>query len=178
MQTLELTILDGIQTHFRCRFLDIWMPVLSRLCDHGEIWIVLALLLLARRQTRRTGCVLILALLLNLVCCNMILKPWIGRLRPFTVRGTELLIRAPLDASFPSGHTSASFAATGALHTAGSRLWIPALALSVLIAFSRLYLYVHWPSDLLFGAVLGYLLGWLSNRIFNRCFTKKEADIP
>ena len=70
----------------------------------------------------------------------------------------ELLTAPPLDASFPSGHTAASFAAVFALKASGSRLWKPALAVAVVIAFSRLYLYVHWPSDVLCGALLGAAL--------------------
>ncbi len=96
------------------------------------------------------------ALLLDLVCCNLVLKPLVGRLRPFAVNtAVELLTAPPLDASFPSGHTAASFAAVFALRTSGSRLWVPSLILAAAIAFSRLYLYVHWPSDVLGGCAAG-----------------------
>ena len=77
----------------------------------------------------------------------------------------ELLVTPPLDASFPSGHTAASFAAVFALRTAGSPLWKPALAAAVVIAFSRLYLYVHWPSDVLGGALLGAAVGWAGAKL-------------
>ena len=114
-----------------------------------------------------------LALVLDLVCCNLILKPLVDRVRPFAVNtAVELLTAPPLDASFPSGHTAASFAAVFALKASGSRLWKPALVLAAAIAFSRLYLYVHWPSDVLFGAVLGAALGyagaWLARRFRHR----------
>lgn len=94
-------------------------------------------------------------------------------MRPFAVNtAVELLTAPPLDASFPSGHTAASFAAVFALKASGSRLWKPALVLAAAIAFSRLYLYVHWPSDVLFGAVLGTALGyagaWLAGRFRHR----------
>lgn len=161
MQTAELAVLDWIQLHLRCEFLDIVMPWISRLCDHGEVWIVLAAVLLILRSQRRRSAAVSCALVLDLVSCNLILKPLIGRLRPFAINpAVELLVPPPLDASFPSGHTAASFAAVFALKASGSPLWKPALVLAVVMAFSRLYLYVHWPSDVLGGAVLGAAVGW------------------
>ena len=105
-------------------------------------------------------------LTLDLIACNLVLKPLIGRLRPFVERpDVVLLIPPPGDASFPSGHTAASFAAAFALKASGSPLWKPALLWALLIAFSRLYLYVHWPSDVLGGAVLGAVVGWLGAKL-------------
>ena len=161
MQAFELSILDWIQAHLRCGLLDAVLPVISWTCNHGELWILLALCLVIYKRTRRQGWTVATALVLDLVCCNLLLKPLIGRIRPFAVNtAVELLIPPPLDASFPSGHTAASFAAVFALKAAGSPLWKPALAVAILIAFSRLYLYVHWPSDVLGGALLGAFLGW------------------
>ncbi len=160
LQAFEFSILNWIQLHCRSGLLDAVLPAVSRICDHGEVWIVLALLLLAFRKTRRIGLTLSVALLLDVMCCNIILKPLVGRVRPCDVNtAVKLLIARPLDASFPSGHTAVSFAAVCALWAERSRLWMPALALALLLAFSRLYLYVHWPSDVLAGAVLGGLLG-------------------
>ena len=145
----------------------------SWICNHGEVWIILAEVLLLRKRDRWVGVSVALALVLDLVCCNLILKPLVDRVRPFAVNtAVELLTAPPLDASFPSGHTAASFAAVFALKASGSRLWKPALVLAAAIAFSRLYLYVHWPSDVLFGAVLGTALGyagaWLAGRFRHR----------
>ena len=115
-------------------------------------------------------------LVLDLVSCNLLLKPLIGRARPFAVNtAVELLMKAPLDASFPSGHTAASFAAVFALKTAGSPLWKPALAVAIVIAFSRLYLYVHWPSDVLAGALLGAAVGWEGAKIVEKALEKRNA---
>lgn len=165
MQACEFAILDWIQENLRCEFLDALMPAVSRLSDHGEIWILLALVLLVSKRYRHVGVSVAMALILDLICCNLILKPLIGRARPFSVNpAAELLIAPPLDASFPSGHTAASFAAATALWTTSKSPWmgIPAMALAILTAFSRLYLYVHWPSDVLGGAVLGIALGSFS----------------
>ena len=166
MQAFELSILDWIQLHLRCGFLDTVLPAISRTCDHGEIWILLALVLLAVKHQRRYGAAVGCALVLDLISCNLLLKPLIGRIRPLAVRtGLELLVPAPLDASFPSGHTAVSFAAVFALKAAGSPLWKPALAAAVVIAFSRLYLYVHWPSDVLGGILLGAAVGWAGAKL-------------
>lgn len=161
MQATEFFILDWIQAHLRCGLLDAVLPIISWTCNHGELWILLALCLVLRKNSRRQGWAVALALVLDLICCNLLLKPLIGRIRPFAVNtAVELLISPPLDASFPSGHTAASFTAVFALRGSGSPLWKPALAVAILIAFSRLYLYVHWPSDVLGGALLGAFLGW------------------
>ena len=172
MQQLELGILDWIQANLRCGALDVLMPALSWTCNHGEIWILLAAVLLAVKRYRRQGLAVGCALVTDLVLCNLILKPLVGRVRPFVVHPVELLVPPPTDASFPSGHTAASFAAVFALKASGSPLWKPALAVAVAMAFSRLYLYVHWPSDVLFGALVGAAAGfigaWMARRMRRR----------
>ena len=144
---LELAVLDWIQLHLRCELLDWLMPFVSGLSNHGEVWILFAALLLLIRRQRVYGLSAACALTLDLIACNIILKPLIDRLRPFVFRpNLSLLVSPPGDASFPSGHTAAAFAMVFALKTAGSPLWWPALALATVTAFSRLYLYVHWPT--------------------------------
>ena len=164
---MERAILDSLQT-VHGEALDAVMPWVSRICDHGEVWLLLALLLLLRKKTRRHGTALLCALALNLLTCNVLLKPLVGRTRPFVGQSIRLLIDPPLDASFPSGHTSSSFAAVLALRKSNSRLWKPALVLAALIAFSRLYLYVHWPSDVAGGAVLGAAMGTAGAKLSER----------
>lgn len=178
MQNLELAILDFIQLHFRCGFLDAVVPAFSRLCNHGELWILLALILLAIPKTRRCGAAVAAALVLDLLFCNGVLKPLVRRVRPCDVnQAVSLLIPRPTDFSFPSGHTAASFAAAAALWKARSRLRVPALITAVLMGLSRLYLYVHWPSDVVGGALVGSgcglageaLVSWMISR-------RKKAD--
>ena len=126
MQAAELAVLDWLQAHLRCDFLDAVMPWISRICDHGEIWILLAAVLLLLRKHRWTGMSLSFALILDLICCNIVLKPLVGRIRPFLVNtAVELLTAPPADASFPSGHTAASFAAVFALRASGSLQGLP-----------------------------------------------------
>ena len=169
MQTVEFAILNGIQ-HLRSEPLDAVMRFISWSGNHGSVWILLAVLLLLIRRQRVHGLSSACALVLDLVSCNLILKPLIGRGRPFgLVPDMELLIPPPLDASFPSGHTAASFAVVFALKASGSPLWKPALVWASLMAFSRLYLYVHWPTDVLGGIVVGTAAGWLGAYIVRKC---------
>lgn len=169
MESAELAVLDWIQAHLRCGLLDTLMPAVSWTANHGEVWILLAVVLVLIRGQRKRGAAVGCALVLDLIACNVILKPLIGRVRPFAVHpAVELLIPPPLDASFPSGHTAASFAAVFALKAAGSPLWKPALVLAAAIAFSRLYLYVHWPSDVLGGILLGAACGWAGSRVVEK----------
>lgn len=165
MRTAELAILNFIQ-QLRCEPLDAVMVFISWTGNHGSVWILLTVLLLLIKRQRRHGAASAAALVLDLVSCNLILKPMIGRVRPFAFNtGIELLVAPPLDASFPSGHTAASFAVVAALKVSGSPLWKPALVWAVLMAFSRLYLYVHWPTDVLGGIVLGAVVGWAGARL-------------
>lgn len=158
---MEIQILDWIQT-LRTPLGDAVIPLITALGNHGLIWIMLTAVLLVIPKTRRSGAVLAAALLVDLIVCNGILKPLIARTRPFGVNtAVTLLIPKPSDFSFPSGHTAASFTAATALWLNKEKaLWKPALALAVLIAFSRLYLYVHYPTDVLGGILTGIFAGW------------------
>ena len=137
---------------------------------------MLSVLLLLFPKTRKAGLASGIALLFMLVTGNMILKPLVARLRPFAVNtAVELLIPPPTDFSFPSGHTYASFASASAIFRNSRRIGIPALILASLIAFSRLYLYVHYPTDVLFGILLVILAGWIGNRLSERLLRQRRA---
>lgn len=163
MTTIDFTILDWVQGHLRCGALDVLAPIITYLGEGGVLWILLALVLLWKRETRRAGLAIALGLVVDVVLCNCILKPLVARPRPFSVREVTLLIAPPTDWSFPSGHTAASFTAAAALWRSGSRLKVPALVLALLIGLSRIYLYVHYPSDVFFGALLGAFCGCAGN---------------
>lgn len=164
----ELEVLDWIAQHLHTDLLDSIMPWISRLANSGGIWLLLGVLLMTlNRKERRVGGQVLLSMLLSLFFCNLILKNTVGRLRPFVQNPlVELLIAAPGDPSFPSGHSSVSFAAAAVLMLNGSKGRWAALVLAGLIAFSRLYLYVHFPSDVLAGAALGIVCGLLSRQIW------------
>ena len=173
---MELQILDALQT-IHNPVLDTIMCAITRLGNAGIIWILLCIVLLILPKTRKTGVILMAALLVDLVVCNGILKPLVHRIRPFDVKtGIELLVKRPTDYSFPSGHTAASFASVMALYLAWEKkIWIPALVLAVLIAFSRLYLYVHYPTDVLGGMIIGAISGALGYWLVKKVSELKKA---
>ncbi|HWP80489.1 MAG TPA: phosphatase PAP2 family protein [Candidatus Acidoferrum sp.] len=161
MTTVDFAILDFIAAHLHSEVPDFVMPFISALGSGCLVWFALAAVLLMMRETRPAGAALLLALVFSLAACDLILKPLVARPRPFEVNtAVRLLIPPPGGYAFPSGHTSAAFAATAALYKSRRPLlWRAAFVLAVLIAFSRLYLYVHYPSDVLAGALLGAAMG-------------------
>lgn len=162
---MELAILQFIQENLRTPLGDRIVPLITSLGDGGLLWILLAAVLLLYPKTRWVGAAVALSLVLEATACNLILKPLVARPRPFDLVEIQLLISRPGDFSFPSGHTGASFAAIGGLYWARSQLWIPAAVVGTLIALSRLYLHVHFPTDVGVGIVLGLFCGWAANRI-------------
>ncbi len=172
-------ILDGIQK-LRSPFLDAFFVFITHLGDKGLAWCVLALILLLIPGKRKTGCICIAALFLTEITGNQILKPFFARVRPCDVnQAVQLLIPGPGGYSFPSGHTSSSFAAAGVIFFSGEKkLAVPAYVLAGLIAFSRLYLYVHYPTDIaggiLLGTILAYVCVWVSEQIG---YSKKSINI-
>ena len=170
LSAAELGILDWIAAHFQCGWMDQLMPAVSWLGNTGLIFIIwgVALLALGRWQ-RNVGFQILMALVLSAILCNLILKNAVGRIRPFDLNtAVSLLIPPPDDPSFPSGHSSAAFAtAVVLLLTKTKGRWV-ALVLAFVMAFSRLYLYVHFPTDVLCGILLGSLCGWLAVHIWRR----------
>lgn len=174
----ELGILDGIQAHFRSDVLDTVMPWITRLGDSGLVWILLGLgLVVFARRERSLGGQVLLGLIFSLILCNLLLKNGVGRVRPCDLNpALALLIPRPEDPSFPSGHTSASFAAVTVLFLRRWKGRWAALVLALLIAFSRLYLYVHFPTDVLGGLATGVLSGWLAVTLWQRWAARRGAS--
>ena len=176
--SFDLPILDWIQEHLQCTFLDKTMPIVTLFGDGGVFWIGIAVLLLFFAKYRKTGFSMGMALVLGLVVCNITLKPLVARIRPYDFqlqecgREISLLISAQHDFSFPSGHTIASFEACTVLLLHDKRMGIPATVLAILIAFSRLYLYVHYPTDVLVSLVLGIAFGLLGSFLVNLIYKK------
>lgn len=171
---MEIHILDMIQS-LRTPIGDVVVPLITRLGDAGIIWIILTVLLLIIPKTRKTGVIMMAALLADVLLCNVVIKNLVARTRPFDVNtAVQLLVAKPRDYSFPSGHTAASFASVTALYLAGEKkMWRAALVLAVLIALSRLYLYVHYPTDIIGGVVFGSLSGYLAYKIVEQIRKKR-----
>lgn len=176
--SFDLPILDWIQANLQSGLLDTIMPIITLFGDAGIFWMVCATLLLFTRKHRRTGLGVWFALALGLLVCNIILKPMVGRIRPYDFQiqelgktwndllaGGGLLVETPPDFSFPSGHTIASFEAATVMLLNSPVLGIPALILAIAIAFSRMYLYVHYPTDVIFSLFAGILFGIIGNLI-------------
>ena len=167
--SIDFKILDFIQDNLRCDFLDFLMPVISALGNGGFIWIIITLFMLLTKKHRKQGVVLAVGLLAGLIIGNLTLKPLIARDRPNWLNDAiVLLIENPTDFSFPSGHTLSSFIASILITMNNKRLGCFVLPLAVLIAFSRMYLYVHFPSDILGGVLIAYIIALIVHKIFYR----------
>ena len=144
---------------------------------HGEIWIAFTLLLLLFRRTRKAGFAMAVALVLYMAAGHFFLKPLFARPRPCDVNtAITILVKRPHGHSFPSGHTASAFAAAFALWLQNRKLGVPALVLAAFIAFTRLYLYVHFPTDVLGGAVLGIALGAAASAFANYMANHKKKQ--
>ncbi len=157
----DLGVDNWIQT-WRNPVLDTIFTVITKLGDEGLIWIAIAIVFLCFKKTRKIGITMGLGLIITTIVGNEILKPLIQRPRPFDTPGAlldgdSLLVSRPGQYSFPSGHTGSSFASAVAIVLYDRKWGIPALILAALIAFSRLYVYVHFPTDIMAGTVLGTL---------------------
>ncbi len=179
LNTFEIGILDFIQQTFKCGFLDVFMPFITMFGEDGIFFIALAAVLLFPKKTRKVGLCIGAALLMGFIVGNLTLKPIFARMRPYDFNEAfdkaSLLVGSLGDKSFPSGHTLAAFEACVVLFLTQKRyIGIPALMLSFLIALSRLYLYVHYPTDVLVGALLGTLFAVLGVKTVNFAWSKIE----
>ena len=168
--SFDLPILDWIQANLQSGFMDKFMPFITKFGDHGTFWMIVAALLFLFPRTRKTGLGMAIAMMIGLLICNVTLKPLVGRIRPYDLQAElgitiQLLGERMHDFSFPSGHTIASFEAAVVLLKNSRKMGIPAMILAVLIAFSRLYLYVHYPTDVIVSVILGTLFALIGDAL-------------
>ena len=179
---MEGPILLWIQEAVRQPWLNPLVEVYTRLGNAGMLWIVLSAVMLRFPKTRKAGALSLLAMVLGLLCTNVVLKHLVGRTRPWIdVAGLIPLVNEPDPNSFPSGHTCAAFAAGIIWARALPRTWmrVGAVILAVCMGLSRLYVGVHYPSDVLAGAVVGSLCAWAAWEIglrINRCWERRKAN--
>lgn len=168
----ELPILWWIREHLTHPFLDTVMPYISSLARTGEFWILLAVILLCFKKTRKAGVAMAMAMACGYLIGNMGMKHLFARIRPYDVTEVDLLVAKLHDFSFPSGHTLVSVEAATALWYYHRKWGIAALVLAALIAYSRLYLFVHYPTDVVVGVILGVVIAlgacYLTNRLYKK----------
>jgi undecaprenyl-diphosphatase len=169
----ELGLLQGLQEAVGCPLLDKLTVAISLTGDKGISLITLALVLLCIPKTRKAGAMMGLAMIFGLLVGNLTLKPLIARERPYTELGiAPYLVEALSSKSFPSGHTLVCFEAATVLMLRYRKPWgIAALVVAFLVAFSRMYLYVHFPTDVIAGIILGTFFGFLGVWIINAVVT-------
>ena len=176
--SFDLPILDWIAANLWCPVLDVAMPIITLLGDAGIFWIAVSVLFMITKKYRKTGIGMMLALMMGLLVCNIWLKPTVARMRPYDFQMEYFLKEIPLlagamhDFSFPSGHTIASFEAAVVILLNNKKLGIAAMILACLIAFSRLYLYVHYPTDVICSVILGTAFAFLGNFLAGKIMGK------
>lgn len=182
IQEIDESILLFIQEYIRQDWMNGFWSTITHLGDGGIFWIILALILLIPKRTRRAGISALFAMGIGALITNVAIKNIVARIRPYdTITELILLIERQHDFSFPSGHTCASLAAACALYHTLPRKWgVACIVLAVLISLSRLYVGVHYPSDVLGGAVVGISAGWtgwkLQEILRNRKGRKEEKQ--
>lgn len=159
----DTVVIEFIQNNLHNSSMDKIMIFITKLADKGFIWILIGLGLLINRKYRKVGFMVLGAVMLGAIIGEGILKNIIQRDRPFiSIEGIELLIKAPTTYSFPSGHTTSSFAAAGVIAINFKNKSSYIFILAILIGFSRIYLGVHFPTDIITGIILGICCSYVS----------------
>lgn len=174
---MDLSILVWINVHLVTPWGSAFFEFITNLWGYGFIFIPLSIALLAKPDRRRTGLIVVGALLAALIAVNLGIKPLFDRPRPFTTYPVELTIPVPHGSSFPSSHTASAFAfAVAYFIQEKNRLRWLFLVFAGLVAFSRLYLFVHYPSDVLIGILIGIACAFFSSWIVNKIYPKSSFD--
>lgn len=159
MNQFEASIILWIQENLRGALDGLWLFI-THLGDDGILWIILGIVLLFWKKTRPIGFTVLISLLFDYLIINVTLKDLIARPRPFVVNEaiTPLITNVSPYRSFPSGHSGGSFAAMFALYKwVPKKIGVPALVLAALVALSRLYVGVHYPTDIIAGCIIGFM---------------------
>ena len=177
---LDQNILLFIQEYIRHDWMDWFWKGITHLGDFGIFWILLTIVLLIPKKTRKAGIASALALIIGTLITNVAIKNVVARIRPYEViQELDLMMEKQKDFSFPSGPTCASFASAFAIYKCKEvfpKKWrIAALVLATLIALSRLYVGVHYPTDVLGGLIVGLFSGWAGCKL-EELIMKKRAE--
>ena len=177
IQEIDWGILHWIHDTLQCGALDFLMPKLTALGNGGAVWGVAAAALTVSKKYRRYGIAMFAALAAGVLIGNVCLKNLVARPRPCWLENVPMLIANPTDYSFPSGHTLSSVIGAAVLTKANRRFGFAAIPLAALIAFSRLYLYVHFPSDVLASVVLGTAIGITAVSVAKAIKKRKRTSV-
>lgn len=174
MAGTEFACLYFLQS-LRTPWLDEVMVFLSSLGDHGRFFLLAAVVLVCIKKTRTMGFAMLLSMLLGFLIGNVWLKNMFMRQRPCWIDTTvDLLVRVPRDYSFPSGHTLIGFECGVSIWLQNRRAGVAALILAVLMGFSRMYLFVHFPTDVLAGAALGSVIAWVVYLVMKKTEKRRQ----
>ena len=177
IQEIDWGILHWIHNTLQCGTLDFLMPKLTALGNGGAVWVVAATALTVSKKYRRYGIAMFAALAAGVLIGNVCLKNLVARPRPCWLENVPLLIANPTDYSFPSGHTLSSVIGAAVLTKANRKFGFAAIPLAALIAFSRLYLYVHFPSDVLASVILGAAIGITAVSVAKAIKKRKRTSV-
>ncbi|MBQ8180051.1 MAG: phosphatase PAP2 family protein [Candidatus Methanomethylophilaceae archaeon] len=175
--TAELEILHWIHS-FSSPGMDALMLGVTTVSTHAAVWLLAAALLILSNRERRTGCSMVLAVLIAFTIADLVMKPLFCRERPCDLAGFELLVSVPTTYSFPSGHTAMAFAPATVLFLRDRRAGAVALAFAALVGVSRMYLFVHWPTDVVVGALVGIVSGYVAALLTERAAARWGRGPP
>ena len=167
----EINFLKYIVDNIHNEVMTSIMSAVTSLGNNGLIWILIAAIFIIFKKTRKMGITMSLSLVLIFTTVNVIIKPLVDRARPFEVNTyilNSILIELPNDSSFPSGHTAAAFAAATAVFCCNRKYGVCLLVLAFLMGLSRLYLAVHFPTDVIGGVIIGTAVGLISYKISSK----------
>ena len=176
---LDSQILLYIQEHIRNDTLNPYVITFTHLGDGGILWIITSIILMCFKKTRKIGLVCAFSLLIGALITNVTLKNIVARTRPFyAIEDLVTLINYPKDFSFPSGHSTSWFAGgCGMFLTINKRVSFIFLILATLMGFSRLYVGVHYPTDVLCGLIVGVVSAIVSYHLVKRLYSKCDKSL-
>lgn len=167
LQSIDIKVLNWINVKWRNKWFDRLMPMITAAGNLGIIWIVISVFLISKKDYRILGNMIIVGLIITTIVGEGIIKNVVRRKRPYHGDDNrKLLISKPITYSFPSGHTASSFAVAAIFIKTDNAASFGIITLATLIAFSRIYLGVHYPSDVLGGAIIGFICGMVTVFIF------------
>ena len=172
---MDFSILYALQS-IRTEWLDSFMLFITSMAgDMGQAWVLLGILLLVYKKTRKLGLSILLSYAIVYFSIQYGIKDLIARPRPCHIDQTiEMITKCSSSFSCPSTHTCWAFAGATCIYLFNSKAGKLVYVVTSLIALSRMYLFVHFPTDVLFGLVLGVAIGFASYKVVNLLFKSKQ----